>query len=338
MKALILIGGEGTRLRPLTYKTLKCMVPVAGRPFIEYQLALIKKHGIKEVVLSVCYMPQKVRKAVGNGKKYGLKISYAVEKEPLGTAGAIKNCEKHLDDTTIILNGDILAGFDLAEIVKFHGKNSAAATIALHEVRDPSAFGLVITGSDGKVDKFLEKPEEKQPGGNWINAGLYVFSRAALDLIPPGRNVSVERETFPLLIEKTGKLYARRQKEYWLDIGKIENYRQANFDVLSGKFPSLFGPVNAQGGVFAGEKTVIKDGATLAPPVITGKKCVIGESSEVSSSILWDGVKVGRGASIKDSVIGNKCVIDAGAVMNGAVLQDGSRVIVNAERGARNSE
>lgn len=326
MKALILIGGEGTRLRPLTYKTLKCMVPIAGRPFIEYQFALLKKYGINEAVLSVCYMPQKVKKAVGDGKKYGLKIRYAVEKEPLGTAGAIKNCEKYLDDTTLILNGDILTGFDLAEIVKFHNENSAAATIALHEVEDPSAYGLVIADENGKVEKFLEKPEDKQPGGNWINAGLYIFSRAALDLIPAGRNVSVERETFPLIIEKTGKLFAHRQRGYWLDIGKIEKYKQANFDVLSGKFNPPFGQVKAQGGILAGEKTVLKDGVSIAPPLILGKKCVIGKGARIDSSIIWDNVKIGAGAVVENSILGNKCVIDAGAVLNGAVLQDGSKV------------
>jgi NDP-sugar pyrophosphorylase family protein len=326
LKALILIGGEGTRLRPLTYKTLKCMVPIANRHFIEYQFELLKQSGIHEVVLSACYMPQKVKKAVGNGRKYGMKIDYAVEKTPLGTAGAIKNSEKFLDDTTVILNGDILTGIDIKLLVDFHRKSGAVATIALHEAKDPSAYGLVLAKEDGRVEKFLEKTGGKQAGGSWINAGIYIFGKEALGLIPAGRNVSVERETFPGIIEKTNKLFAHKQPEYWLDIGKIEQYKQANFDVLSGKFESPFGPEKSQGGIFAGEKTLIKEGAKFSPPVIIGKKGVIGRAVEITSSVIWDNVKIGDNAVIKDSIIGNKCVIGAGAVLNGAVLQDGSRV------------
>ena len=325
MKALILIGGEGTRLRPLTYKTLKCMVPIANRPFIEYQLAMLKKYGINEVVLSVCYMPDKVKKTVGNGKKFGMKVNYAVEKTPLGTAGAIKNCEKYLDDTTVVMNGDILTGIDLTILADFHRHSGAAATIALHEVEDPSAYGLVIAGNDGKVEKFLEKPKEKQPGGNWINAGLYIFSRTAFGLIPPDTNVSVERETFPLIIEKTGKLFSHKQKEYWIDIGRIEKYRQANFDVLSGKFSSPFEtPDIKKAGILKGNKTVIKENTVLSAPVIIGEKCAIGKNVKISGSVIWNGVKIGDNVVINDSIIGNKCVVDAGAVLNGAVLQDES--------------
>ena len=327
MKALILIGGEGTRLRPLTYKTLKCMVPIANRPFIEYQFAQLKKHGINEVVLSICYMPDKVKKAVGNGKKYGIKVDYAVEKTPLGTAGAIKNCEKYLDDTTIVLNGDVLTGIDLAALAAFHKKSGAVATIALHEVEDPSAYGLVIAEDNGKVIKFLEKPKEKQPGGNWINAGLYVFSREALSMIPAGTNVSVERETFPLIIEKTGKLFSHRQKEYWIDIGKIEKYKQANFDVLSGQFNSPFETVDIKKiGILKGGKTVIKENTVLSAPVILGEKCAIGKNVKISGSVIWTGVKIGDNAVISDSIVGNKCIVEAGAVLDGAVYEDGARI------------
>lgn len=327
MKALILIGGEGTRLRPLTYKTLKCMVPIANRPFIEYQFAQLKKHGINEVVLSVCYMPEKVKKAVGNGKKYGIKVDYAVEKNPLGTAGAIKNCEKYLDDTTIVMNGDVLTGIDLTELAGFHKKSGAVATIALHEVLDPSAFGLVISGENGRVIKFLEKPKEKQPGGNWINAGLYIFSREALGFIPPDKNVSVERETFPLIIEKTGRLFCHRRQEYWIDIGKIEKYKEANFDVLSGNFSSPFEtPDIKKPGILKGNKTVVKENTILSAPVIIGGKCAIGKNVKISGSVVWNGVKIGDNAEIKDSIIGNKCVIAPGAVLNGAVYQDGSKI------------
>jgi NDP-sugar pyrophosphorylase family protein len=327
MKALILIGGEGTRLRPLTYKTLKCMVPIANRPFIEYQFELLKKHGIREVVLSVCYMPDKVKRIVGNGRKYGIKVNYAIEKNPLGTAGAIKNCEKYLDDTTIVLNGDVLTGIDLSALAGFHKKTGAVATIALHSVEDPAAYGLVISEKNNRVVKFIEKPKEKQAGGNWINAGLYVFSREALGLIPAGLNVSVERETFPAIIKKTGKLFSHRQNEYWLDIGKIEKYKQANFDVLSGKFNlSLETREMQKQGILKGKNTVIKENTEFSAPVILGEKCFIGKNVKISGSVIWNGVKISDNAEIRDSIIGNKCVIEAGAVLEGVVLQDGSEI------------
>ncbi len=324
MKALILIGGEGTRLRPLTYTTLKCMVPIANRPFIEYQFAHLKKHGIREVVLSVCCMPEKIRKAVGSGKRYGVKVEYAVEKEPLGTGGAIRNSLKYLDDTTIVMNGDILTGIDLTGLLYFHKKVSAAATIALHEVKDPSAYGLVIADRQGRVRSFVEKPQKAPRGGAWINAGIYVFSREAAEMIPAGVKVSVERETFPAIIEKTGRLFCAKQEGYWLDIGTIEKYKQANFDLLAGKFPPLPGSKKPVRGILSAKGTKLA-GVIVKRPLVIGKNCGIAAGSSLKNSVIWDNVSIAKGAVIEDSIIGSGSFIPAGGKIKGEVLGNGTR-------------
>ena len=324
MKALILIGGEGTRLRPLTINTLKCMVPIANRHFFEYQIALLKKYGIRDIILSVCYLPAKVKKAVGDGKKHGVRISYVTERSPLGTAGAIKNAQKMLDQTSLIMNGDILTDIKLDELLKYHESKRADATIALHEVSDPSAYGLVLSGRDGTITRFLEKPKESEITSKWINAGVYVFSKKAVDMIPAGINISVERQTFPLMIEKKSRLMAFKSSQYWLDIGKIDKYVQANFDVLQGRFESLFGDEIADTGVKAGSLAKIDPDAVLSSPVIIGKKCSVAKGARIERSIIWDNVSVGEGARIINSVIGSKCSIGANCTVINTVAGDGS--------------
>jgi mannose-1-phosphate guanylyltransferase len=324
MKALILIGGEGTRLRPLTIDTLKCMAPIANRNFIEYQIELLKKHGIRDIVLSVCYMPEKVRKIVGNGKKYGVRISYAAEKSPLGTAGAIKNAENMLDETTIVMNGDILTDIKLDEMLEYHVLKNADATIALHEAADPSAYGLVITDAQGIIIRFLEKPKESEITSKWINAGIYIFSKKVINMIPSGLNVSLERQTFPLIIDKKMRLTAFKSSQYWLDIGKIEKYMQANFDVLQGRFESLFGDEIADTGIKTGPGSKIDEKAVLSSPVIIGKKCSIAAEARIERSIIWDNVKIGEGAVITNSIIGNGCVVEPGCVIINTVAGTGS--------------
>ncbi|MGD0566578.1 MAG: NDP-sugar synthase [Candidatus Goldiibacteriota bacterium] len=324
MKALILIGGEGTRLRPLTINTLKCMVPIANRHFFEYQIALLKKYGIKDIILSICYMPARVKKAVGDGKKYGVRISYVAEKAPLGTAGAIKNAQNLLDKETLIMNGDILTDIKLDELLKYHESKNADATIALHEAADPSAYGLVLSGRDGMITRFLEKPKESEITSKWINAGVYIFSKKAVDMIPAGMNVSVERQTFPLMIEKKARLAAFKSSRYWLDIGKIDKYIQANFDVLQGRFESLFGDEIADTGVKAGSLTRIDTDAVISSPVIIGKKCLIAKGARIERSIIWDNVSIEEGARITNSVIGSNCTIGANSTVINTVAGDGS--------------
>ncbi len=325
MKALILIGGEGTRLRPLTYTTLKCMVPIANRHFIDYQMKLLKKNSIREVILSICYLPEKVKKAVGSGKKYGMKIRYAREKEPLGTAGAIKNCEKYLDDTTVIMNGDILTDIDINGMLKSHKDKKAVVTIALHKVDNPSAYGLVLTQKSGRVISFIEKPGEAEAPTNWINAGIYIFDRKALGFIPAGIKCSVEREIFPALIEKGEPVFGYKTGAYWLDIGKIDSYRKANYDVLSGKFRNPFG-ATAGRKIIIGKNTKIDRKANITGPFIIGAGSAVCKGAAIKNSIIWDRVKIGQGAVIKDSIIGEKCVVKPGAEVADAVIGGGTVV------------
>ena len=295
MKALILIGGEGTRLRPLTINTLKCMAPIANKPFIEYQINLLKRYGIKDIVLSVCHMPEKVKKILGNGRKYGVRLKYADEKTPLGTGGAIKNCEALLDDTTIVMNGDVLTDIKIDALIKTHRSSKALITIALHEVEDPSSFGLVETGAKGRVVKFTEKPSGNEIKSGWINAGMYVFDKKAMDHIPSGRSVSIERETFPAIIALGRLIQSYKADYYWLDIGRIEKYLEANFDVAEGRF--------------SGVKVARR-----------GKNCRVGKSVIDSRSVLGNSVKIGNGAIVENSVILDNSVIKDGSVIKNCVI------------------
>lgn len=317
MKAVILIGGEGTRLRPLTINTLKCMVPVANRPFIEYQFELLKKHGIKEVILSVCTMPEKVKKAVGDGSRYGMKVKYAFETEPLGTGGAIRNCLNYLDDTTLILNGDILTDINITDMVRLHRKKSAAVSIALHKVNESSSYGHVEHDKAGVVSKFTEKPD-KASGSAWINAGTYVFSKSAVEFIEAGRTVSVEREVFPGLIASGERLQAYKAEYYWMDIGTIERYKQANFDAALGIFKPLKKDIYPV--------MVKANPSAIGHPAVVAKGCEIEGGARVERSVIWAKTVIRAGAVVTDSVIGENCYIGEDCVINGAAIGDGSKI------------
>ena len=317
MKAVILIGGEGTRLRPLTLNTLKCMVTVANRPFIEYQFDLLKKHGIKDVILSVCNMPEKVKKTVGDGSRYGMKVKYAFETEPLGTGGAIRNCLNYLDDTTLILNGDILTDINISDMVRLHRKKSASVSIALHKVNDAASYGFVEHDKAGVVSKFIEKPD-KSGGIAWINAGIYLFSKSAVEFIETGRPVSVEREVFPGLIASGERLQAYKSEYYWIDIGTIERYKQANFDAALGVFKPLRKDIYP---VMAKAKP-----SSLGHPVVIAKDCSIEGGSRVERSVVWGGSVICAGAVVTDSVLGSGCYIGEDCIVEGAVLGDNTKI------------
>ncbi|MBN2755236.1 MAG: NDP-sugar synthase [Candidatus Goldbacteria bacterium] len=356
MKALILIGGEGTRLRPLTLNTLKCMVPIVDKHFFEHQFGLLKKHGIKEIILSICHMPQKIKKILGTGVKYGVKIRYAVEESPLGTGGAIKNAEKYMDDTTIILNGDILTDIDITKMAAFHKKSNASVTIALHKVEDPSAYGLVETGSGNKVLRFLEKPNADESRGNsWINAGIYIFNKKVLDYIPAGKNYSVERQFYPQVLKAGENVCAYKADFYWLDIGRLDKYVQANFDVLEKKFTDpvikyaktlkwevFFGQgVKAdkkaflRGPAYIGDNAVIKK-CSINPLSIIGNNCVLGDNSSVEKSIIWEDTVIEENVVIKNSVIGRGCMIHSNAHIEDAVIGDKTIITHHSRMGRKN--
>src|SRR5688572_12692208 len=236
MKAVILAGGEGTRLRPLTLALPKPVVPVVDRPFLRHQLDLLSRIGVDDVVFSIAYQPDRVRAVFGEGAAVGKRIRYAVEETPLGTGGAVKNAEAWLDDTTIVFNGDVLTDVDLQAVVETHRRTRAAATLVLTPVPNPSAYGLVETDKDGRVRRFVEKPEPSQITTDTINAGIYVLDTSTLSLMPPAVNHSIERAFFPALLARGDRVTGYVHRGYWIDIGTPEKYSQVHRDILEARF------------------------------------------------------------------------------------------------------
>ena len=326
MKALVLAGGLGTRLRPLTFSRPKHLLPIANVPHIEHVFRLLSRHGIGEVVLLTSYLAEAFSEVVERAERGGMKAGTAVEENPLGTAGAFKNAQALAgDETFVAFNGDILTTVDLTAVLAWHRERGAEATIVLHEVDDPSAFGVVPTDDTGKVLGFVEKPAPGLATTNLVNAGTYVFEPSVLDRIPPGVVWSAERQLFPQLVEE-GTLYARSDDDaYWLDIGTPEKYRQANVDALLGRL----GDVPAAEGVLVGPATEVAGNAQLQLSCL-GAGCSIGAGASVSESVLLDGATVGAGAVVRRSVLGSGAVVAAGATVEEAAVGDDEAVPATA--------
>ncbi len=306
MQALVLAGGEGTRLRPLTSTQPKPVVPLAGRPLISYLVDWLRRHGVDDVILSCGFLAAGVRAVLGQGEGLGVRLRYVEEPEPLGTAGPLKLAQELLDERFLVLNGDVLTDLDLGAQLERHGRSGARATIALVSVEDPSAYGLVRLGADGAVREFVEKPAPEEIDGDLINAGAYVLERDVLDLIPAGRAVSIEREVFPQLIG--AGLYGHRCEGYWLDVGTPERYLQATFDLLEGRVAGAQGVLGA-------------DGAGVVGPVLMGPGCVLEAGSLIGPlAVLGSGVEVGRGALIERSVVLDRARIGAHARLRDCVV------------------
>ncbi|MBI4481259.1 MAG: NDP-sugar synthase [Acidobacteria bacterium] len=335
IKAVILAGGKGTRLRPLTLNTPKPIVPVANIPFLFYQIDLIKRAGITEIILSLSYQPRKIRDIFGDGTRFGMTIRYTVESKPLGTAGAYKKAEHLLDDTTVVFNGDVLSDLDLSKVLKQHFRRQSVATIVLQGVSNPSMYGLVETARDGRVLRFVEKPKDDEITCNTINAGIYILEPRVLDLAPPEQNFSFERELFPLLLEKGEKFNCFISGGYWIDIGTPAKYLQAHFDILAGKLglphfdaaenptrPKIKSDCRVDSKSLIGEGSIIKSAVQIENSVL-GRGCFIEEGSIIKNSVLWDGTRVKRNASLDSCIVGKNCLIGEAAVVNkGSVLGD----------------
>ncbi len=356
MKAIILVGGEGLRLRPLTCNIPKPMVPIVNRPFLEHVIENIKRHGIHEIILAICYLPDRIRSYFGDGKAFGVKLTYAVEKTPLGTGGAVKNAEQFLDDTFLVFNGDIFTDLDLTAMIEFHQKNKAKATIALTPVEDPTAFGVVEIDDRNRVKRFIEKPSWERVTSNLINAGTYVLEPEVLKLIPSGVHCMIERGLFPDLVERGVPFFGYRSHAYWIDTGKPADYLRLHHDILMGKAISRFpGKSIAEdvwvedgcnvhptarliGPVVIGRKCIIEQNAQISGPSVLGKGCVIGQDSVVDEAVLWDNVRLGKNVTIRNSVVCNNSVIgDNTFIVDGSIAGDDT-VIGNdnkLERGIR---
>jgi len=332
MKGLILAGGKGTRLRPLTINTPKPVVPVANAPFLLYQIDLMKSAGIDEIILSLSYQPRKIEDLLKDGSDYGVTIKYAVEGTPLGTGGAFKNAEEQIDSTTVVFNGDVLTSLDLNAVIARHKKANAVATIVLTPVENPSAYGLVETDAAGRVQRFIEKPGPDEVTSNNINAGVYVLEPSVLRYMPKGEAYSFERGLFPTLLENKELVLSYILNGYWIDIGTPQKYLEVHHDILAGRFrsPRIPARVGAAGTSAAGidSKSIIdtdvaiRAGAHVENSVI-GRNCKIGEAAHIIDSIIWPGTTIDAEARIHGSIVGKGCMIGHSAVLNpGTVLGD----------------
>ena len=326
MKAVILAGGEGTRLRPLTLTTPKPVVPVVDRPFLRHQLDLLRRTNVTEVVFSLAYRPERIQAVFGDGSSLGMHIHYAVEETPLGTGGAVKNAEPLLDDTTIVFNGDVLTDVDLRRVVADHLATRAAATLVLTPVPNPAAYGLVEFDESGRVRRFLEKPKPSEITTDTINAGIYVLETSTLELMPAATNHSIERAFFPDLLSRGDLVRAHVHAGYWIDIGTPEKYLQLHRDVLGGGFPvELEGEAVAGGWVHA--EAVVEPGARLSGPFYVGPGCRVLSGAEIGpGTVLAARVQVAKGARLGDCVIWEGTKVGEEASIQGALLGTDVRV------------
>ena len=327
MKAVILAGGEGTRLRPLTLSLPKPVVPVVDRPFLRHQLDLLARVGITEVVFSIAYQPERVQNVFGDGAGVGCRIHYAVEETPLGTGGAVKNAERYLDDTTVVFNGDVLTDVDLPGVVEAHRSLGAKATLVLTPVPNPAAYGLVETDDGGRVTSFIEKPTDPaQITTDTINAGIYVLDTSTLGLMPPGENHSIERAFFPALLRRGELVRAWIHRGYWIDIGTPEKYLQVHRDILGGRFPVHLDGERRQGG-WIHRDAVVDPRAEMEGPFYVGPGCRVAAGAHVGpGAVLCAGVSVAAGAWVRDSVVWDGSDLGESSSIDGSLL--GARVRV----------
>jgi mannose-1-phosphate guanylyltransferase len=350
MKAVILVGGQGTRLRPLTYNTTKAMVPVLNIPFLEYVLRYLKGHGIRDIILAMNYLPDQIQAQLGNGSKLGISLSYVIEEQPLGTGGAIKNVEAKLTGPFFVLNGDVLTTIDLTAMMSRHRQVKPKVSIALTPVDNPTIYGVVETDLKDMVTRFVEKPAPDEVTTNMINAGIYIIEPEVLGYIPPATPSMVERHLFPMLLEKGEPMLAYPSDSYWLDIGTPEKYLKANHDLLSGQAPSLVSyqgnsdsgfrardsnidpSVEIEGPVLIGEGCILAKQAKLKGPTVLGPRCEIAEDACVEGAVLWDGVKVGKRALLRNCIVASNCRIGEGSqLLDNCVLGDNVVVGKNSQ-------
>jgi len=353
MKAVIIAGGLGTRLRPLTYNVPKPIVPVANRPFVLHQIDLLRQHGIKEVILNLHYLSKEIREVLADGNKFGVRIRYSIEKHPLGTAGAVKNAEEYFDDEPLLVfNGDTLTDINLSQVIEFHKKNGARATLTLTRVEDPTAYGLILIDRHGVVTRFIEKPSWEQLANfsklgpaNTINAGIYVLDPKIFRGVPKGVEYSFERQLFPSLLEKGELVCGYVSDRYWIDIGKPSQYRQAHEAIMRNEVAVRIIGTRTDGKNWIGDLARIDKTARLIGPAIIGRKVSVGAESRIkdftvlgdgvavgsestlSHAIVWAGSRIGDHVNLEGCIIGFNCLIEDNATIGaGVVLADNSLI------------
>ena len=342
MKAILLAGGKGTRLRPLTVHTPKPIVPIFNRPFLYYQIDQLRQvPGIDEVILSLNYQPRRIEELVGEGEGLGVRIRYVVEPMPLGTGGAIRYAGDQLTESVVVFNGDVLAQVDVNAVLKLHRERKAKATIVLTPVDNPRAYGLVETDADGNVQRFLEKPGDSEITCNTINAGIYVLEPDTFDRIPKDTAWSIERSYFPSLIERGETFVAYTDKGYWIDIGTPAKYLQVHRDIMDGHYaaPPFAGStpgaawvspeakveegVELHGPCFIDDGAVLKAGVKVLPYSVIGRQTHVDEAAIIDASVIWPNGWIGREAVVRGSILGRNCHVGRNStVENPVVLGD----------------
>jgi mannose-1-phosphate guanylyltransferase len=329
MQAVILVGGQGTRLRPITYDTPKALVPLRNRPFMGYMLDFLRSGGLDGAVLSIGYLPDQIQEYLAGCDLDCFSVDYAVEDHALGTAGGLKNAERYLRDggPVVAVNGDVLSGVRLGKLIEQHESSNALATITLTSVEDPTDYGLVEVDHDMVVHRFIEKPAADEVTTNLVNAGIYVLEPEALEMIPPGREVSIEREIFPEL-QAMGRLRAYISSSYWRDIGTPRSYLAASHDVLSGAVGT-----RRDGFEFldVDPSAEVGKNVRLLPPVAVASECEIGDQATIGGrAALGRGCRLGEGAVVEGSILLEGAEVEAGAVVRGSIIGKGARVGQNA--------
>jgi len=346
LKAVILVGGEGTRLHPVTLLNPKSMLPLINKPFMENFIFWLKSHGIKDIIFSTGHLPEVFNNYFGDGSKFGLKLTYAREENPMGTCGGVKNVEKYLDgDRFMVFNGDIFSSLDLTDMIVSHKREKADITISLTAVENPADYGLVPIDNEGKVKQFLEKPGQKEITTNLINAGVYIIEPYVMKLVPEGKNYSFERGLFPRALNEGYKIYGYVSESYWLDVGTPQKYLKAHYDILNKKVNFKFPYKELMENVYIGkgsrylkdnfvcgplvigERTEIEKGAKIMPLTVIGNDCFISGGAEISGSVIFNNCKIGKNCIIKKSVISNNVVIGQNVSVGGySVIGDNSKI------------
>ena len=342
MKAILLAGGKGTRLRPFTIHTPKPIVPIFNRPFLHYQIDLLKQvPEIDEVILSLNYQPRRIEEIFGDGSDVGIKIRYVVEPAPLGTAGAVRYAGDNLSESVVVFNGDVLTQIDLGAVIRLHRERQAKATIVLTPVENPSAYGLVETDPSGNVTRFLEKPNPDEITTNNINAGIYVLEPDTFDRIPKDVSWSIERSFFPSLIERRETFVAYVYDGYWIDIGTPEKYTQVHRDIMDGRFAAapfrgiagartavaaearIEDGATVEGPCFIDEGVSVKAGARVGPYAVIGRQTHVEENAVVEGAIIWPNCRISKDAEIRNAIVGRNCHVGRNVTLDhGAVLGD----------------
>lgn len=333
MKAVIMAGGKGTRLRPLTSHTPKPMVPLLNRPCMAYTIELLKRHGIKEIAVTLQYLPDVIRNTFGDGSQYGVSLTYFEETTPLGTAGSVKNCADFLDERFIVISGDTLTDFDLTQAIRYHEEKQALATLIMTQVERPLDFGIVMTDEEGRIIRFLEKPSWAEVFSDTVNTGMYVCEPEVLAYIENDKEVDFSKEVFPILLNDQKPLYGYAATGYWSDIGSLDVYRQAQMDILDGRVqveiqaqeiaPRIFlehqvkidSSVRLEGPLYIGEQVHLQAGVTVGPYSIIGNHCVVASGSKLTRALLWENTMVGKKAEITGTTLGRNIQIGESVIL-----------------------